>query len=153
MTALPLLTSQTQSLYEADYVAWVETMLQRLKQKDYSRVDWENLLEEIEDMSRRERKALKSNLTILLMHLLKWQYQPENRSGSWSGSIIEHRQRVNEALDDSPSLKPYLEEIMELAYENALERVAGETMLPESKFPSQCPYKISDFLKRGFLSE
>ncbi len=142
-----------QSLYESDYVAWVETTLQRLKQQDYDSVDWENLIEEIEDMSRRERQALESNLIILLMHLLKWQCQPEHRSGSWSGSIVEHRRRINKALKDSPSLKPYLQTIIDSAYDDALEQAIAETTLPADRFPPKCPYNMDQVLERGFLPD
>ncbi len=153
MTASPLIKTQTDALYEADYVAWVETTLKHLKQENYSRVDWENLLDEIEDMSRRERQALRSNLIVLLMHLLKWQHQPERRSGSWKGSIIEHRRRVNEAIKRSPSLKPYLEETLISAYDAALEQAVGEIGLLENRFSAQCPYEAAQFLERGFLPE
>lgn len=157
MTTSPLsnITSkdEAQSLYESDYVAWVEATLQRLKQQDYSSVDWENLLGEIEDMSRRERQALESNLIILLMHLLKWQCQPERRSGSWSGSIVEHRRRINQALRDSPSLKPYLHAAIDSAYDDALEQAIAETTLPAEKFPSKCPYALAQVLERGFLPD
>ena len=92
------------SLYEANFVHWVETTVEQLRTQDYASVDWANLIEEIQDMSRRERKSLKSNLVVILLHLLKWQYQPDSRGGSWRGSIREHRRRINDDLKDSPSL-------------------------------------------------
>lgn len=75
------------SSYETDFVQWVEVTVQHLRNQNYAAVDWGNLSEEIEDMSRRERKALKSNLIVVLMHLLKWQFQPEQQSGSWRSTI------------------------------------------------------------------
>jgi Domain of unknown function DUF29 len=89
------LQASQKSLYDTDFVGWVETTVEQLRNQDYANVDWQNLIEEIEDMSKRERKSLKSNLIIILLHLLKWQYQPELRSGSWKGSIREHRRRIN----------------------------------------------------------
>lgn len=103
--------SHSQSLYELDYLQWIETTVEKLQRQDYTDVDWENLIEEIADMGRSERRSLKSSLIVILVHLLKWQFQPERRSGSWEGSIIEHRRRVRDALQDSPSLIPYLESI------------------------------------------
>ena len=157
MTTSPLSDTtskaEAQSLYEVDYVAWVEATLRRLKQQDYDSVDWENLLGEIEDMSRRERQALESNLIILFVHLLKWQCQPERRSGSWSGSIVEHRRRINKALKDSPSLKPYLYAAIDSAYDDALEQAIAETTLPADQFPAKCPYDMAQVLKRGFLPD
>jgi len=70
MTASYSLKPATDSLYDTDYVQWVESTLQKLQQKDYTNVDWENLLDEIGDMSRKERRAIESNLVVLLMHLL-----------------------------------------------------------------------------------
>jgi hypothetical protein len=99
------------SLYETNYLQWIETTVEKLRQKDYGAIDWENLIDEISDIARSERKSLKSNLTIVLLHLLKWQFQPQLRSGSWKGSIVEHRRHIREDLKDSPSLKPYLETI------------------------------------------
>ncbi len=96
-------------LYETDYQEWIETTVEKLRSRDYANVGWDNLSEEIEDVGRNERRSLESNLIVVLLHLLKWQYQPERRSGSWEGSIIEHRRRIKKALKESPSLKPYLE--------------------------------------------
>ena len=88
-------------LYETDYLKWIETTVKKLQVHDYPNIEWENLIEEIEDMGRSERRSLKSNLIVVLTHLLKWQYQLEFRSGSWS-SIVEYRRRIREALKDSP---------------------------------------------------
>jgi hypothetical protein len=83
------LDANRQSLYEVDYLRWIETTVERLRVRDYSSVDWENLIEEIEDMGRSERRSLESNLVVVLTHLLKWQFQPKFRSGSWKGSIAD----------------------------------------------------------------
>ena len=147
-----LQTSQ-KSLYETDYVLWVETNLERLKAQDYNRVDWDNLYEEIEDMSRRERQSLESNLIIILLDLLKWQYQPEYRSGSWKGSIREHRRRVNKALKDSPSLKTYFQDILAECYANSREQAADETSLPLNSFPVNCLYTPEEILDSNFLPQ
>lgn len=141
------------SLYETDYVLWVETNLARLKAQDYSSVDWDNLYEEIDDMSRRERQSLESNLIVIVLHLLKWQYQPEYRSGSWKGSIREHRRRVNKALQDSPSLKSYYQDILAECYANAREQAADESGLPLNSFPVNCLYTPEEILDSNFLPE
>jgi hypothetical protein len=83
MTSLKL---DRQTLYQADFLQWIEMTVEKLRQQDYASVDWENLIDEIEDMGRSERRGLKSNLIVVLVHLLKWQHQPEQRSGSWAGS-------------------------------------------------------------------
>jgi hypothetical protein len=147
------LEANRQSLYETDYLKWIDTTIEKLRLQDYSNIDWENLIEEIEDMGRSERKSLKSNLIIVLTHLLKWQYQPEFRSGSWKGSIVEHRRRIREALSDSPSLKPYLEEVFAGCYLDAVEQASAETGLPVETFPQECPYTSAEVLNSNFLSE
>jgi hypothetical protein len=143
----------SKTLYETDYLKWIETTLTKLRMGDYSHIDWENLIEEIEDMARSERRSLKSNLVVLLMHLLKWQYQPEFRSGSWKGSIVEHRRRIREALKDSPSLKPFLTEIFAECYVDAVEQASAETGLFAEIFPEFCPYSYEEVLSGEFLPE
>jgi Domain of unknown function DUF29 len=142
---IELRTSQ-KSLYTIDFVQWIENTAQQLRNQDYADVDWENLIDEIEDMSRRERKALKSNLIVVLLHLLKWEYQPEYRTGSWRGSIREHRRRINEDLKDSPSLVPYLEEVWAECYEEARNQAADETGLPLEIFPLKSLYSTEQAL-------
>lgn len=143
----------SKSLYETDYLKWIETTVAKLRIADYSHIDWENLIEEIEDMGRSERRSFKSNFVILLMHLLKWQYQPEFRSGSWKGSIVEHRRRIREALKDSPSLKPFLAKVFAECYADAVEQASAETGLFMEIFPEFCPYSYEEVLSGEFLPE
>jgi Domain of unknown function DUF29 len=147
-----LQTSQ-KHLYQIDFVQWIETTAQQLRSQDYANVDWENLIDEIEDMSRRERKVLKSNLIVVLLHLLKWEYQPEYRTGSWRGSIREHRRRINEDLKDSPSLVPYLQEIWAECHDNSRDQAADETGLPLETFPTVCPYSMEQVFDSKFMPQ
>ena len=150
---MPPLKADLQTLYEADYLRWIETTLEKLRSQDYTHVDWENLIEEIEDMGRSERRSLESNLIVVLLHLLKWQFQPERRSGSWEGSIIEHRRRIKKALKESPSLKPYLEDIFAECYIEAVKQAKAETSLPLESFPIECPYGLAELIDDEFLPE
>ena len=147
------LHTDQKGLYETDFVRWVETTTEQLRAQNYAAVDWPNLIEEIEDMPRRERKSLKSNLIVVLLHLLKWHYQPESRSGSWRGSIREHRRRINDDLNDSPSLMPYLRDVFAECYANAREQAADETGLPLDAFPSECPYSPEQVLNSAYLPD
>jgi len=140
-----------QSLYETDYLKWIETTVEKLRVQDYSNIDWENLIEEIEDMGRSERRSLKSNLIIVLTHLLKWQYQPQFRSGSWKGSIVEHRRRIRDTLKESPSLQPYLEQVFAKCYLDAVAQASAETGLSVETFPQACPYTSAEVLDSNFL--
>ncbi|MBW4440348.1 MAG: DUF29 domain-containing protein [Plectolyngbya sp. WJT66-NPBG17] len=134
-------------LYEADYYLWIQETLEKLKHQNYEQVDWKNLLDEIEDMGKSERRSLSSNLVIILLHLLKWQYQRDRRSESWRLSIVEHRIRIEEALEDSPSLKGFLAENLEKQYRKSARLASAETGLPIGEFPSECPYSIAEVLE------
>ena len=150
--ATELHANQT-SLYETDFVQWVQTTVDQLRAQNYECVDWANLIEEIEEMSRRERRSLKSNLVVILLHLLKWQYQTDCRSGSWRGSIREHRRRINDDLKESPSLVAYLHEVLSDCYANARAQAADETALPLENFPTDCPYTSEQILNPEFLPD
>lgn len=147
------LTANQQSLYETDYLKWIETTIEQLQHQDYANVDWENLLDEIGDMARSERRRLESNLTVVLTHLLKWQFQPGLRSGSWKGSIAEHRRRIRKALKESPSLKSYLEEVLAESYGDAIAIAVAETGLPETTFSKVCAYTSLEVLNPDFLPD
>jgi hypothetical protein len=140
-----------EKLYDRDYLQWLETTVDCLRSQHYHQVDWEHVIEEIEARSRRERKAMQSNLTVLFLHLLKWQYQPEFRSGSWKGSIVEHRQRILDDLEESPSLKGYLGAVWEQAYGKAIVRASAETGLAIASFSACCPYGAEQVLDFDFL--
>lgn len=140
-------------LYEQDYHHWLETTAQQLRDGNLAAVDIPNLLEEIEDMGRRERRSVYSNLKILLLHLLKYRFQPEMRSNSWLASIVEHRQRINQAFKDSPSLKAYYSEVLAEAYAAAKELAAAETGLAIDDFPIDCPFSSEAMLRSGYLPE
>jgi hypothetical protein len=115
-TQLTTSTKNLSILYSQDYYLWLETSASLLKQGKFSDLDVFNLVEEIEDMGRSEKRSIYSNLKILLLHLLKYQYQPEKRSNSWKYSIVEHRQTIKKAFQDSPSLKRYYQEIFDECY-------------------------------------
>jgi hypothetical protein len=140
-------------LYEQDYHHWLETTAQQLRDGNLAALDIENLLEEIEDMGRSEKRSVYSNLKILLLHLLKYHYQPEKRIQSWMSSIVEHRQRLNKALKDSPSLKSYYAEIFAEAYQDARELAAAETGINVDDFPIDCPFSPEAILRSDDLPE
>jgi hypothetical protein len=143
---------QSLKLYDQDFYLWLKTTAQLLKEKQFNQIDLENLIEEIETMGRSEKKSLKSNLIVLLLHLLKWQYQPNKRSGSWKASIIEHRRRLNDDLEDSPSLNSYLSEILVKCYQEARKQASAETDLSLSHFPTILPFTIEQILDQNYLT-
>ena len=143
----------TSSLYDRDYALWLETTIEQLRQQNFDQVDWENVLDEFESMSKRDRRSIKSNLVILLLHLLKWEFQPGIRSGSWKGSIREHRRRIQQILQDSPSLRPYILEVLSEAYTDAVAQAIDETGLEIAMFPIDCSYDIVNILNPSFLPD
>jgi hypothetical protein len=151
MTAHPnVLASTTPELYETDFVSWAEQQAALLEQGQFEQLDVANLIDEVLDLSKRERQALYSNLKIILLHLLKWNYQASLRSNSWRASIREHRQRVARQMNDSPSLKPYLQEIFPECYQDARLLAADETGLPENIFPVESPFSVSNTIQSDF---
>ncbi len=152
MTAQTSTNSLTDSLYERDYYLWLENTVKLLQEGKLHELDRENLIEEIGDMGKREKRSIYSNLKILLMHLLKYCYQPEKRSNSWQFTIEEHRQRIKEALEDSPSLKIYLQNGFNKAYQDARKLATKETGLDINLFPEDCPFSQEDVLNSDRLT-
>jgi hypothetical protein len=145
------MTQAISTLYETDFVQWTDRTVQLLRERQLNELDIDNIIEEIEDLGRRERQAVYSNLKIVLLHLLKWQFQPSKRTNSWRATLREHRQRIQLQLKDSPSLKPYLTQSVDDCYANARDLATDETGLPLSSFPETCPYEISLILDPNLL--
>ena len=145
--------SQQDGLYGQDFYAWVEEQVAALRSGHMQQLDLENLAEEIEDIGRSQRRAVKSALTIILIHLLKYRHQSERRTNSWRATIREHRRRVRNELADSPSLRPYIERILADCYEDAREAAADESGLPITTFPTDCPFLLDQALNRNFLPQ
>lgn len=139
-----LLITAPISHYETDYCKWTNEQVKFLKKGDFKKLDIENLIEEIESLGRSEKRALKSYLEVLLMHLLKCKYQPQEHSQSWDLSIKESRHKAWETLKENPSLKPKLGEIVLDAYFTARLKAAKETKLPEETFPNECSWTLKD---------
>jgi len=113
-------------------------------------LDIKNLVEEVRDLSKRERDRLLSSLRLIVQHLLKWDYQPHRRSRSWQGTIQRERANIDLYLEDSPSLKRYLtDEWLHKTYKIAYADAFRETGL---EFPETCPYAINDVLHRSVMN-
>ncbi|MBD2395349.1 DUF29 domain-containing protein [Cyanobacterium aponinum FACHB-4101] len=133
-------------LYHTDYAQWAETMSEILEKRDFEHLDIENLVEEIKDLSKRERDRLLSSIRLIIHHLLKWDYQPNKRSRSWEITIRRERNNIDFYLEDSPSLRKYLsEEWVTKIYRNACLDAMKETGLD---FPESCPYSMAEILQR-----
>ena len=151
MKTIQSITTATTSLYEQDFYLWLQTNIKLLKQGKFAEIDLENLLEELESMGRSEKNALKSNLRVLLMHLLKYKYQSDRRTNSWIYTIREHRKRIRDTFKTSPSLYCFFEDIFNESYQDARELAADETGLSIQIFPPESPFTREEVLNPDFL--
>jgi hypothetical protein len=137
----------------ADFNSWITQTTQLLRENRWHEIDMAQLIEEMEDLGRSERRGITSQLTRLLLHLLKWQHQPQRRSDSWLDSITDARTQVELALEDSPSLGNYPAEQLEESYQRARRQAAKQTRLEISAFPNTCPYSVELVLSEDWLPE
>lgn len=145
------MTGTIPSLYQADFSLWLDQTAQLLKSRQFHELDIDHLVEEIEALNRSEKREVESRLEVLLMHLLKWQYQPEHQSRSWQATIREQRRQLLRLLKDSPSLTGHLSQAVDECYTIAREKAADETTIFLENFPAQCPYAIAEVLDPDFL--
>ena len=146
------------TLYQTDYSAWAKRQAELLRAGRYVELDIEHLLEELGDMGKSDKRELENRLTILLAHLLKWEYQypllserwREFDGRSWRATIIEQRDRVNKLLTQAPGLKAVLAETIAEAYADAIQLAIKETRLPPETFPQQCAYPTESLLDDEF---
>jgi len=151
MTETLLIDNDLAHIYDRDFNLWIATTAELLREGRLAELDVANLLEEIETMGRSEKSTLKSNLVVVLWHLLKWKYQPEKRSTSWELSIAEHRRRLRDAFQDSPSLKRYFNECFDQCYQDARSQAKIETKLAIATFPETSPFTTEQCLDQDFL--
>jgi hypothetical protein len=144
---------ESETLYDSDYLRWLAETAGLLRSGRFDQIDVLNLAEELDDMGRSEKRAVESNLEVLLRHLLKYQYQRDRRSNSWRFTILEHRDRIAKAFRDSPSLRPYFASIYADCYATARQKAAVETGLPLETFPNKAPFTPEAALDTGFLPD
>ncbi|WP_182086890.1 DUF29 domain-containing protein [Aureimonas sp. ME7] len=140
-------------LYDSDFYAWTQEQAAHLRARAHNSIDWDNAAEELESLGDSQRSEIESRLGVLLMHLLKWRYQPDQRCGSWKGTIVEQRNRIRRRIIKSPSLKHYPAEMLGEEYELARVQAAAETGFSESAFPISCPFRIEDVLDPDFYPD
>ena len=139
---------QTDTNYEKDFYKWSLDQAKLLRSGKLIDADIENIAEEIESMGKSEKRELISRLKILLIHLLKWDYQPSRQSKSWKNTIKVQRMEITDHLEDNPSLKYKLDEILVKAYNRSRIEAATETGLDETTFPVTCPYSFEKIMER-----
>ncbi len=140
-------------VYTDDLYAWLAHNAQMLREGRLSALDTLNVAEELEDIGRSQRRAVMGHLRVLLIHLLKWQYQPKLRSPSWRLSIRSARDQIEGIIDDSPSLGRQIPEFMEREYLKARKYAADETGLPIETFPQTPAFTVEQILDEEFLPD
>jgi hypothetical protein len=139
--------------YEKDFYGWTQEQAALLRAGRLTELDITNLIEEVETMGRSEKRALQSRLTVLLVHLLKWRYQPDRRGRSWTLTIEGQRMEFDDVLIDNPGLKPQLSNILSNAYRMAKVNASKETNLDKELFPSDCPWTLQQIIDSEFYPD
>ncbi len=148
-------------LYQQDFYAWIYHNIDLLRQRKFSEIQIETLIEELEDMAKQGRHELGNCFGVLIAHLLKWEHQFKQltdrwqtyQGGSWRGTIAEQRLHIAKLLEDSPSLKSYLPEAIQTTYPNAVKIAVKETGFPKTTFPLSCPYSIEQLQNEDFYPD
>jgi hypothetical protein len=157
---MPLATKKSQpaspeapAAYADDFYTWTQQQGALLRAGRFDALDPANLAEEIESLGRNEFDKLVSFYGLIMLHMLKWEHQPNLQSRSWAGSIAIHRLHAEQVLDDNPGLKSRLDEALERAYRGARLEAARETGLRKSTFPESCPFTRDEVLTRPYEFE
>lgn len=139
--------------YDSDFYSWSQEQGRLVREGRWSEVDRENVAEEIESLGREQFSKLESALRVLMMHMLKWDHQPERRSRSWAISIENQRLELDDVLKDNPGLKPRIGEAIARGYRKARNEAMNETGLKGSSFAENSPYSFDDITSRPFPFE
>jgi hypothetical protein len=136
----------TRPLYDKDFALWVEEQVAALRTGDVAGLDLTNLIEELEGLTKRDERALGSQLKRIMAHMLKQHYQPQRASRSWIDSIENGREEITDILDQSPSLRRTLPDLMAKNYPRAVAQASRDTRLPVDHFPAQPPFTLEEVL-------
>ena len=139
--------------YDEDFALWSAEQAALLRDGRLDGLDRENLAEEIESLGRSDRREIERRLKVLLVHLLKWRFQPERQKGGWKATIRGQCVEIAKIIRDSPSLRRYPADALDDEYRTARADAADETGLPEDAFPAACPFTIEQILDPDFLPD
>jgi len=140
-------------LYDHDFYAWTQEQAALLRKGAVHALDLTNLAEEIESLGKSQHRELGSRLDVLMLHLLKWGYQPLERSGSWRSTIRTQRRELRRLLQQQPSLRPLVPDAVADGYPDARLDAGDETGLPLATFPATCPWTPEQVLDADFWPE
>jgi hypothetical protein len=152
-TRTPADTLERPAAYDRDFYTWSQEQGRLVREGRWDDVDRENVAEEIESLGREQFNKLESAVRVILMHMLKWDHQPERQSRSWANTIAAQRLDLEQVLDDNPGLKPRIGEALSRAYPKARLQASTETGFAPTRFPATCPYSLDDITSRPFEFE
>jgi hypothetical protein len=141
-------TGKQRDLYTSDFYRWAMETATALRHNKVESVDFRIVAEELEDLGRTEQRELRNRLKQLMLHILKWQYQPARRGLSWRASVNAQRREIQRLLKDNPSLKRQVKAQMADAYSVARDLAVSQTRLPYDRFPAQCPFTLEDLMSK-----
>jgi len=148
-------TTPPADLYERDYYTWTQEQVRALRERRIEEVDWTNVAEEIEDLGKREKRALRSQLVKLLGHLIKFAYARgvmwANNARGWELSIRGARSEALMYLDENPGLRPHVPQIFRSAYGSARLEIMKALRLPDSAIPEAPPWALDEIIHDAFL--
>lgn len=139
------------NLYDQDFFAWTQEQAKLIKEKNFDKLDLTNLIEEVESMGNQNKTELRNRLAVLLMHLLKWKYQPELKGNSWYLTITNQRSDIADLIEDNPSLKHFLPELFARAYTRSVTKASIETGIKKAAFPQESEWSIEQTLDEEFF--
>jgi hypothetical protein len=145
--------ARSNTLYDTDFYSWTQEQAQLLRERRWSDLDLENLIDEVASVGGSEKREVRNRLTVLLAHLLKWKYQPGRRGPGWTGTIFEQRGQLADILEASPSLRSYfLKQVEERNLSGRL-LAAKETGIAFGLFPEECPFTPEQVLDLEYFPE
>ena len=136
---------------EVDLYSWALRQAELLRAGRLMEIDAAPIAEEIDDVAEEQYDKLESALRVVMLHLLKWDHQPDKRSRSWTASVREQRRRVLRQLRENPGLRSLLGEALGEAYEDARDEASAETGWPLSVFPVQRPFEYAEIMERPVI--
>ena len=147
--------STNADLYEQDFFEWTQTTADLIRAGKWYDLDREALAEEVESLGKSQQRELGSRLDVLVMHLLKWRYQPSGRQQgpSWRSTIRTQRRELRRLLLQNPSLRPQVPTVLRDSYPDARLDASDETGLPLATCPETCPWTPDQVLDEDFWPE
>jgi hypothetical protein len=143
----------TKNLYEQDFNLWIEETVNLLKTRQLDQIDYDNLIEEVEDLSKNQKDNLEIYLENILRNLLRWKYLIPERVNDWQVELLKNRVDIKRILRDSPSLDQYIDNVLEECYETARLLAATQMGVDIKIFPIELLFTKEQILNPDYLPE